>query len=99
MAGAAGPEVALPPMARAQTERTALTSAQTAGRLEPAPTPNKDLFAPRGAAPSGPVLSPSMFRQAETFRGDGYTPGSAQSASQETKHMPLPGLSLKVPLN
>lgn len=69
------------------------------GRFEPAPTPNQNVTAPRPPAVTGTVVSPTMFRPASTYRGDGYTHGSSQQVTQEPRRMPLPGISLTVPLN
>ncbi len=68
-------------------------------RFEPAPIPNQDILAPRIAAASGAVVGPGLFQQKAAFRGDGYVQGSTPQLTQEPRRMPLPGISLKVPLN
>jgi len=94
-------EPTLPPVARAQAERTAMLTTRTAtpGNFEPAPTPNQDILSPRGIVSTGVEVGPSMFSPKSFYRGDGYTQGSSQQVLQEPRRMPLPGISLKVPLN
>ncbi len=101
----AGPQtidMSLPPIARAQAERTALSATATpdAPRFEPAPLPNQDLVVPHGhEPPPGPALGAGLFRQTSVYRGDGYVQGSTPTQSEQPKRLPLPGLLLKVPLN
>lgn len=64
-----------------------------------APMPNQDAAAPRMAESQGPEVSPSMLGGNSTsFRGDGFISGSTPQVAQQPKKMPLPGISLKVPL-
>jgi hypothetical protein len=83
-------------MARVQAERS--TTGQASGQFQPAPTPNQSVMAPHDTLASGPVLRPSLFRQSNTYHGEGYTPGS-QQVTQEPRRLPVPGFNLKVPLN
>ena len=64
-----------------------------------APMPNQDASAPRIAEAQGPEVAPAMIGGKTTsFRGDGFMPGSTPQTAQQPKKMPLPGISLKVPL-
>ncbi len=113
-AQAASPTTDLPPLARVQTERAAFaaaygrdlslnspapTKAEPSG-FAPAPTPNWDINAPHLASSSGgAVVGPGLFQQRNTYRGEGFTEGSSPQVTQQPRHMPIPGISLKVPLN
>jgi hypothetical protein len=100
-------ESSLPPLARAQAERIAAAQALQASqtppsesRFDPAPIPNQDLAAPRSrTVSSGPVFGPHLFRQEATYRGDGYIVGSTEQTTQAPRHLPLPGIGMKMPLN
>ena len=64
-----------------------------------APMPNQDASAPRIVESQGPEVAPSMLGSKTTsFRGDGFISGSTPQVAQQPKKMPLPGISLKVPL-
>lgn len=65
-----------------------------------APMPNQGASAPRIVESQGAEVSPSVVggRPASTFRGDGFMTGSTPQATQQPKRMPMPGISLKVPL-
>ena len=64
-----------------------------------APMPNQDASAPRVAESQGPEVSPAFIGGKTTgTRGDGFVPGSTPQVVQQPKKMPLPGISLKVPL-
>ena len=103
-AGTLSVDASLPPIARVQAERALMAPAvpvvPPVPRFEPAPRPNEDFVAPRGpvAAP-GPVIGAGLIRQTQGYRGDGFVQGSAPSQSQQPRRMPLPGITLKVPLN
>lgn len=75
---------------------SAMPSAQN--RFAAAPMPNKEVFAPRVVATPGAVVGPGLFRASGGYRGDGFTPDSSQQTAQQAKRMPVPGISLKVPL-
>jgi hypothetical protein len=64
-----------------------------------APMPNQDVFAPKIAGTQGPEVAPSLLGgKSNGYRGDGFVPGSTPQVQQQPKKMPLPGISLKVPL-
>ena len=71
------------------------------GRVfEPEPTPNQELTAPHGPfEPAHTAWSPTMMHQQETYRGEGYVPGSTAQITQESRRLSLPGINLRVPLN
>lgn len=65
-----------------------------------APMPNQDVFIPRIVGSTGPVVAPSMLGgKSNTYRGEGFMSGSTPQATQQPRRMPMPGISLKVPLN
>jgi hypothetical protein len=64
-----------------------------------APMPNQDASAPRIANSKGAEVSPAMLgAKTNVYRGDGFMPGSSPLVAQQPKRMPMPGISLKVPL-
>ena len=67
--------------------------------FQPAPTPNRDLYAPLGPrASNAPEFSPEMYTRKDTSRGDGLTQGSSSATSVERRARPAPGFSLHMPL-
>jgi hypothetical protein len=92
------------PVARAQMDRAtspvpARLPTQTA-LFEPAPLPNQDLLPPASSvAEQHAELGPGLLRRKMGYQGDGYVPGSGATQTDEPRHMPLPGITLKVPLN
>jgi len=103
-AGTVPVDASLPPMARVQVERgltaPAVPVAPAVARFEPAPLPNEDFAAPRGpGGATGPVLGAGIIRQTQGYRGDGFVQGSAPPQSEQPRRMPLPSITLKVPLN
>jgi hypothetical protein len=97
------------PVARAQMDRAQMDRAtpplparlptQTA-LFEPAPLPNQDLLPPASSvAKQHAELGPGLLRRKIGYQGDGYVPGSGATQTDEPRHMPLPGITLKVPLN
>jgi hypothetical protein len=102
LAGSQTIDMTVPPIARAQAERIAVSTTTTPDvpRFEPAPLPNQDLVAPHGReAPPGPAIGAGLFRQKSGYRGDGYVQGSTPSQTEQPKRLPLPGIMLTVPLN
>lgn len=65
-----------------------------------APMPNQDAFAPRAVETQGAEVSPSLVggRAPASYRGEGFMKGSTPQVTQQPKRMPMPGISLKVPL-
>lgn len=63
-----------------------------------APMPDQNAVAPRSADAPGPAFAPGIFQSKGGYRGDGFTPGSSPQIAQQPKHLPLPGISMKVPL-
>ncbi len=68
-------------------------------RFVPAPTPNLDIDAPLNIATPGTVVAPTLLGQKATYRGEGFVQGSSPQVVQQSRHMSLPGISLRVPLN
>ena len=66
--------------------------------FQPAPVPNPDLFAPRSRGQAGAAVTPNLFHQQKTYRGEGFTPGSTAEGEQTKRVKPTPGMSLTVPL-
>lgn len=90
-----------PPLSPALVDRNVTSNTDErapAGRFVAAPMPDQDAFAPHTADANGPAVSPTMFQGKKTYRGDGFTPDSSPQISQQSKHIGLPGISLKVPL-
>ncbi len=99
-----GKPVAFPQLALAQTGRPLTSSTTTPAvvvpeRFEPAPTPNLDIDAPLTVTSSGAVVAPTLLGQKATYRGEGFVQGSSPQVVQQSRHMSLPGISLRVPLN
>lgn len=70
-----------------------------ASGFDVAPTPNQNSFAPRAVESLGPEVSPSVLGgKLNTYRGEGFVSGSTPQGMQQPKRMPMPGISLKVPL-
>ncbi len=64
-----------------------------------APMPNQDAYAPRIAEPQGPEVSPSILGgKSNSYRGEGFVSGSTPQVTQQPRRMPMPGISLKMPL-
>jgi hypothetical protein len=47
----------------------------------------------------GAAIEPTLYVGRGGYRGDGFTPGSSPQATQQPRHIPLPGINLKMPLN
>jgi hypothetical protein len=74
-------------------------SKPVAGGYALAPMPNQDAFAPRVAESKGPEVAPSLLGgKSNSYRGEGFVSGSTPQVTQQPKRMPMPGISLKVPL-
>ena len=73
------------------------TAPQSQGGYVAAPVPNPDAVVPRGPSDTAAAIGPGLF-QNKSISSDGFTPNSSQEISQQPKHIPLPGISLKVPL-
>jgi hypothetical protein len=65
--------------------------------FEPAPTPNRDVSAPRGPVNTGPSFGPTLFTTKNQYRGDGFAPGSTAQGEQEKRIKPGAGFSLRMP--
>lgn len=71
-----------------------------AKQYDVAPIPNMDIATPRGVVVAkGASVRPGVFSTSSTYRGEGFIPGSTPQGPQQAKRMPMPGISLKVPLN
>jgi hypothetical protein len=67
--------------------------------FQPAPTPNRDLYAPLGPrASNAPELAPEVYSRKDSYRGDGLTQGSSSENSVDRRAKPAPGFSLHLPL-
>jgi hypothetical protein len=66
----------------------------------PAPVPDVDQSAPVQAelGPPQPEFKPGLFTSKDTYRGEGYTPGSSVQATEQRNAHPAPGILLNVPL-
>lgn len=90
-----------PPLSPAMTDQKIASNNDErtpVGRFVAAPMPDQDAFAPRASASTAPAVGPSMFQSKKSYRGDGFIPDSSPQISQQSKHVSLPGISLKVPL-
>ena len=87
------------PSTPGDTTPSQIASADANG-YTPAPVPDSDQAAPlvQAPEPGQPQWSPSLFRTARTYRGEGFVPGSSVQASQQRNVHPAPGVSLNVPL-
>ncbi len=72
--------------------------AAAAPQYEPAPMPDENLYAPQKAASEDPQLRPALFRPAQQFRGNGFSPGSTSQSYEERRLLPGAGVNLSVPL-
>ena len=72
--------------------------APKSSKYEPAPLPNRDveLGTPRATLDSS--LSPTLFNRRDSYRGDGYLPGSTAQSETERRVRPGAGFNLKMPL-
>ncbi len=69
------------------------------GGYDIAPMPNQNSSAPRVVESTSPEVSPSMLGgKSNSYRGEGFVSGSSPQGIQQPKRMPMPGISLKVPL-
>lgn len=67
--------------------------------FQPAPTPNRDLYAPLGPrASNAPEFGPQVLTRKDTYRGEGLTQGSSNETSVDRRARPAPGFSLHMPL-
>ena len=90
----AQPDSPLPPLRPAQPG--ALPDPRA---FQPAPTPNRDLYAPLGPrAGNAPEVGPGLFTRKDTYRGEGMTQGSSNETSVDRRARPAPGFSLHMPL-
>lgn len=65
---------------------------------QPAPLPNRNLDAPRGPRASNETtVAPSLFNRTDTYRGEGFAPGSSASAEQDRRVRPGAGINLRMP--
>jgi hypothetical protein len=81
------------------TATQAPPAADAAG-FTPAPVPNIDLQFGVRAEPATVSLAPTVFHQAPTYLGEGYTPNSTLPGTEATTKRigPVGGLNLSVPL-
>jgi hypothetical protein len=63
-----------------------------------APVPNVDARAPSPVSQEGAQLSPYLFRYNNYDPSVGYTPGSRVQTSDDRKILPVPGFTLRVPI-
>ena len=66
--------------------------------MEAAPVPNSRLSAPVAAQGRGAEVTPTVMTPKQTYQGEGFLSGSTMQAEQQRKTLPVPGLSLTVPL-
>jgi hypothetical protein len=94
-------DTGLPPLARAISERENRTVAPPQAKaFEAAPIPNLDLYVPnRTVRQQGAELAPGLFSATNTYRGEGFVPGSSPQGAQQSRRIPTPGINIKVPLN
>ena len=72
---------------------------QKEGRLQPAPTPNRDVEAPfAGPGSNQPTVSPTLINRRDTYRGEGFSRGSSASEEQDKRVKPGAGFNLRMPL-
>ena len=72
--------------------------APPASEFQPAPLPNRNLEAPLGArAGNNTSVSPSLVNRTDTYRGEGFSPGSTAAADQDKRARPGAALNLKMP--
>ena len=67
-------------------------------RFEPAPLPNRDVEQSTPRATLDPSLSPTLFNRRDSYRGDGFLPGSTAQSETERRVRPGAGFNLKMPL-
>ena len=73
--------------------------ARQGGGFATAPTPNRDIAAPPGGAPSqGATLAPSLFSRATQNRGEGFLSGSTAQSDQDRRAAPGAGFNLRMPI-
>jgi hypothetical protein len=68
-------------------------------RLQPAPTPNRDVELTKPKASTATTVSPSLFTRPDEYRGDGFSKGSTAQSEQEKRVKPGAGFSLHMPLS
>ncbi len=90
--------VTYPALGQLQDPRAGGQANGASGRFVAAPMPDQNASAPRQASPTGPAFGPGLFQHKAFYRGDGFTPDSSPQIAQQSKHLPLPGISMKVPL-
>ena len=67
--------------------------------FQPAPTPNRDLYAPLGPrASNAPELGPEVYSRKDSYRGEGLNSGASNEGSLDRRTKPAPGFSLHMPL-
>ena len=67
--------------------------------FQPAPTPNRDLYAPLGPrASNSPEFGPEVYSRKDSRRGEGLNAGASNEGSLDRRTMPAPGFSLHMPL-
>ena len=67
--------------------------------FQPAPTPNRDLYAPLGPrASNAPGLMPEVYSRKDSRRGEGLNAGASNEGAVDRRTMPAPGFSLHMPL-
>ena len=95
-----GLSVIYPPISMAMAEQAPSRSPGGGGLtgFAAAPMPDQDAAAPRASVDGGPAVGPTLFRSNAGFRGDGFTPDSSPQISQQSKHISLPGIAVKLPL-
>lgn len=65
-----------------------------------APVPDLDQDVPtlRALGPAQAELSPSLFNNKRSYRGEGFTSGSTSQGEMQRHFKPTPGVNLSVPL-
>ena len=67
--------------------------------FQPAPTPNRDVYAPLGPrASTAPELAPEVYSRKDSRRGEGVNAGASNEGSLDRRTMPAAGFSLHMPL-
>ena len=67
--------------------------------FQPAPTPNRDLYAPLGPrAGTAPELMPEVYSRKDSRRGEGLNAGASNEGSLDRRTTPAAGFSLHMPL-
>lgn len=86
-----GPDLPTPP--------TLPTVRHPTTAFQPAPLPNRDVDGPAPPkAGTEASLRPSVFTRGDSYRGDGFNPGSTAQTEQDKRAHPGAGFSLKMPL-